>query len=197
MNAQHTKIYDKLTSIKVDIPKHTIGKDERRSKEDYEDNKEEKDDDITDINVLYIIIYIFIIERNSDRRELRPTNTSTLPYQISSINTYIYFIIQHLSHFTFPTISSNTIISTIHTTYNNTINRLDFRLCSSLSTDSFLDAEHIIDFISVLGSISFIQFTNLGIDVASVMFIIPIVVYVLIVIVIFIVICFNSINTII
>ena len=128
--------------------------------------------------------------------ELRPTNTSTLPYQISSINTYIYFIIQHLSHFTFPTISSNTIISTIHTTYNNTINRLDFRLSNSLSTDSFLDAEQTIDFISVLGSISFIQFTNLGTDVASFMFIIPIVVYILIVIVIFIVICFNSINTI-
>lgn len=80
MNAQHTKTYDKLTSIKVNILKHTIGEDKRRSKGDYEDNREEKDDDITDINVLYIIIYIFIIERNSDRRELRPTNTSTLPY---------------------------------------------------------------------------------------------------------------------
>ena len=30
--------------------------------------EKKKDDDITDINVLYIIIYIFIIERNSDRR---------------------------------------------------------------------------------------------------------------------------------
>lgn len=108
--------------------------------------------------------------------ELRPTNTSTLPYQISSINTYIYFIIQHLSHFTFHTISSNTIISTIHITYNNTINRLDFRLCSSLSTDSFLDAEQIIDFTSILGSVSFIQFINSGTDVASVIFIIPIVI---------------------
>ena len=151
---------------------------------------------MTDINVLYIIIYIYNKERNSDRRELRPTNTSTLPYQISSINTYIYFIIQHLSHFTFPTISSNTIISTIHTTYNNTINRLNFRLCNSLSTDSFLDAEQIIAFTSVLGSVSFMHFTNPGTNVASVMFIIPIVVYVLIVIVIFIVICFNSIDTI-
>lgn len=196
MNAQHTKTYDKLTSIKVNTPKHTIGEDERRSKEDNRSNKGENNDDITDINVLYIIIYIYNRERNSDRRELRPTNTSTLPYQISSINTYIYFIIQHLSHFTFPTISSNTIISTIHTTYNNTINRLDFRLSSSLSTDSFLDAEQTIAFISVLGSVVFIHFTNLGIDVASFMFIIPIVVYILIVIVIFIVICFNSIDTI-
>lgn len=68
MNAQHTKTYDKLTSIKINIPKHTIGEDERRSKEDYEDNREEKDDDITDINVLYIIIYIYNKERNSDRR---------------------------------------------------------------------------------------------------------------------------------
>ena len=137
-----------------------------------------------------------IIERNSDRRELRPTNTSTLPYPISSINTYIYFIVQHLIYFNLTTISSNTIVSTIHTTYNNTINRFDFRLSNSLSTDSFLDAEQTIAFISVLGSVSFIQFTNLGTDVASVIFIIPIVVYVLIVIVIFIVICFNSIDTI-
>ena len=60
MNAQHTKTYDKLTSTKVDIPKHTIGEDERRSKGD---NREEKDDDITDINVLYIIIYIYNREK--------------------------------------------------------------------------------------------------------------------------------------
>ena len=53
MNAQHTKTYDKLTSIKVNIPKHMIGEDERRSKGNYEDNREEKDDDITDINVIY------------------------------------------------------------------------------------------------------------------------------------------------
>ena len=119
--------------------------------------------------------------------ELRPTITTTLPLPL---NTYIY------SH-TKPHLNTYSIILyTIHTTYNNTINRLDFRLCSSLITDSFLDTEHIIDFISVLGSISFIQFTNLRIDVVSVMFIIPIVVYVLIVIIIFIVICFNSIDTI-
>lgn len=176
MNAQHTKTYDKLTSIKVNTLKHTIGEDKRSDRKDNKSNRRENDDSITDINVLYIIIYIYNKERNSDRRELRPTNTSTLPYQISPINTYIYFIIQHLSHFTFPTISSNTIISTIYTTYNNTINRLDFRLCSSLSTDSFLDAKQTIAFTSVLGSVSFIHFTNLGTDVALVMFIIPIVI---------------------
>lgn len=63
MNAQHTKTYDKLTSIKVNTLKHTIGEDERRSKEDNGDNREEKDDDITDINVLYIIIYIYNREK--------------------------------------------------------------------------------------------------------------------------------------
>ena len=125
--------------------------------------------------------------------ELRPTTTTTLPLPL---NTYIYSHTKpNLNTYStiFPTISSNTIISTIYTTYNNTINRFDFRLCSSLSTDSFLDAEQTIDFISVLGSVSFIQFINFGTDVASFMFIIPIVVYILIVIVI----CFNSINTII
>lgn len=125
--------------------------------------------------------------------ELRPTNTSTLPYQISSINTYIYFIIQHLSHFTFPTIGSNTIISTIHTTYNNTINRLDFRFSSSLITDSFLDAEHIIPFTSTVGNVSFANDRNSGTCVTVLTFNIVIIVYVLVIVIINIIniICFN------
>ena len=117
--------------------------------------------------MLFIIIGESEKRENSDRRELRPTTTST-PTLL--LNTYIY------SH-TKPHLNTySTILYTIRNTYNNTINRLDFRLCSSLSTDSFLDAEQTIDFISVLGSIVFIQFTNLGTDVASVIFIIPIVV---------------------
>lgn len=118
--------------------------------------------------------------KKEERKGLEEDSVLLLLPLFLSLSTLIFihipnFILTLILLF-FSTISSNTIISTIHTTYNNIINRFDFRLSNSLSTDSFLDAEQTIDFISVLGSVSFIQFTNLGTDVASVIFIIPIVV---------------------
>lgn len=56
MNVQHTKTYDKLTSIKINIPKHTIGEDERRSKDSNEDYSKLNVSNIKQINNSIIII---------------------------------------------------------------------------------------------------------------------------------------------
>lgn len=65
-------------------------------------------------------------ERKSERSELRPPNTSTLPHLISPLNTYCPTQLN-----TYLTTFLNIISNTIHTTHNNTTNRLVFLLCSS------------------------------------------------------------------
>lgn len=90
---------------------------------------------------------------NSERSELRPPNTSTLPCLIPPLNTYCP---------TYLTTFLNTISNIIHTTHNITTNRLDFRLCSSLSTDSLLEALQITPFTSTVGNDSFANDKNSG-----------------------------------
>ena len=120
-------------------------------------------------------------KRNSERSELRPPNTYTLPSLLTLLNsispTSLNFIKNTILCSTQLTLQ-NTILSTfrltliqtltytslctIHTTHNITTNRLVFLLCSSLSTDSFLDAEHIIPFTSIVGNDSFVNVKNSG-----------------------------------
>ena len=125
----------------------------------------------------------------SERSELRPPDTSTLPLPLNTHST------PTLNPTQIPTIYStqNTILSTIrptflstliqislyiiYTTHNITTNRLDFLDCSSFSTDSRFDAEHIIPFASTLGRSPFRNDNNSGTCVSSVTFNIVIVVY--------------------
>lgn len=67
--------------------------------------------------------------------------------------------------------------NTIHTTYNITTNRLVFRLCSSLSTDSLLEELQITPFTSIVGNDSFANSKNSGIWSKDLTFNIVIVVY--------------------
>lgn len=118
---------------------------------------------------------------NSERSELRPPNTSTLPSLLPLINTFSPASLNNTKNTILcltQIVLQNTILSTIsctflqiliqsslctiHTTHNITTNRLVFLLCSSLSTDSLLESLQIIPFTSIVGNDSFANVKNSG-----------------------------------
>lgn len=132
--------------------------------------------------------------------EICPPDKSTLPHTLSSsngnaLNSSNTHALPTLNSPQFPTTHStqNTILSTIrstflstliqsslctiHTTHNITTNCLDFLDCSSLSTDSLLEEEHITPFASTLGRSPFRNDNSSGTCASSVTFNIVIVVY--------------------
>lgn len=129
---------------------------------------------------------------NSDRRELRPPDTSTLISLLTLLNSISP---PTLNSPQFPTTHStlnNTLstirptflstltrssLCTIHTTHNITTNRLVFLDCSSLSTDSFLEEEQITPFASTFGRSPFRNDNSSGTCDSSVTFNIVIVIY--------------------
>lgn len=110
-------------------------------------------------------------KENSERSELRPPNTSTLPppstlptlliqTSLNNTNNTIFYIIQiTIQNTSLSTISNTSLQNTYfnvhftisYTTYSNTT-IFSFRLSSSSSTDCTLEAEHVTPFSFTFGT---------------------------------------------
>lgn len=83
-------------------------------------------------------------KRNSDRRELRPPDTSTLISLLTLLNS--------ISPTKLKTLICTSFTSTLYTIYSNTT-IFSFRLSSSSSTEFTLEAEHVTPFSFTFGVI--------------------------------------------
>ena len=86
-------------------------------------------------------------ERNSERSELRPPDTSTLPSLLTLLNS--------ISPTKLKTLICTSFNSTLYTIYSNTT-IFSFRLLSSSSTECTLEAEHVTPFSFTFGVIEII-----------------------------------------
>lgn len=82
-------------------------------------------------------------ERKSDRRELRPPDTSTLSSLLTLLNS--------ISPTTLKTLICTSFTSTLYTIYSNTT-IFSFLLSSSSSTEYTLEAEHVTPFSFTFGT---------------------------------------------
>lgn len=86
-------------------------------------------------------------ERKSERSEIRPPDTSTLPSLLTLLNS--------ISPTKLKTLICTSFTSTFYTTYSNTT-IFSFRLSSSSSTECTLEAEHTTPFSFTFGTIGII-----------------------------------------